>query len=488
MLLSSAVRSRPSSRAGALAHALTAAAVTALVGPAATASPLEDPWIGGILFTGPAHEHPSAVYINPAMLGRDTGHHLFLAGTLRLDRVEIDRAAIDPATGVAVSGAGDAAAASHLSPGWMFAGSTDFAQDRFTVGVGIYVPVAETFPGGEEALRYHSLGGHHYAQFWTLSLAIRAHDRAYFGASLSGATSRLSLGFARDTALEGGSAGLQSECGGEPCGAENPQATQRYDVSVSRPLSVGFQLGAAVEVAAGWWLGLGWLVPPGSLGGLDVPMDGDVRVDRAPRAGGGTVEADARVVVRLPQSVYVGLQGRIAPRWNLVGGARWTDLSRHELLDLRMFGAGVAASDIPEWYPRRRGLQDNLMLEGGIEGVARQRLRPGVRVRLETSGVSDQSLSAAQVGGLNLSLAGGLEWRPLDGGFALALGYAFTWFPERTADPQGFDPAARVACVDSMFDLETCIPAREGRALPTAAGDYRHLRHAWSLSVRYDWF
>jgi hypothetical protein len=48
------------------------------------------------------------------------------------------------------------------------------------------------------------------------------------------------------------------------------------------------------------------------------------------------------------------------------------------------------------------------------------------------------------------------------------------------------DPRDRLACVDSGYDVDACVPAGEGRALPSAAGSYGRMRHAIRLSMRWD--
>ena len=76
---------------------LACAPLVALLAAAqpAAASPLSDPFLGGVVFTGPTHAHPTSFYYNPAALGLDTGTHVFVAGTGRLDQLGIDRAPTD---------------------------------------------------------------------------------------------------------------------------------------------------------------------------------------------------------------------------------------------------------------------------------------------------------------------------------------------------------------------------------------------------------
>jgi long-subunit fatty acid transport protein len=299
--------------------------------------------------------------------------------------------------------------------------------------------------------------------------------------------SSLRLAFARDTALEAGTAGLQSDCAGAPCGAENPEADQRYDVSVSSQFNIGFNVGLVVRVSESWYVGAGYVSPTSSFGRLLVEANGTVDVTPAPRDGGDPYSGQARVIYKLPQRVFLGARGPVLPRYDLVIGARFQHTARQDDYDLRMFGGDLDETDVPEWYPRFRGLNNVFGLELGIEGHDRERVRLGGRWRIETGAVDGERLSPYQLYRLNTSLAGGVEWRPSPE-LALSLGYAFVYYLSGSASPSAFDPAARVACVDSDHEFDQCDAAREGRGIATAEGDYSRLQHALSLGMRYDWF
>src|SRR5687767_76784 len=64
----------------------------------AAAAPLDDPFIGGLAFTGPTSGNLAAVYWNPAALGLVRGLQIMVGGTAHLSTIEVQRAAIDPMT------------------------------------------------------------------------------------------------------------------------------------------------------------------------------------------------------------------------------------------------------------------------------------------------------------------------------------------------------------------------------------------------------
>src|SRR5690606_3515997 len=77
---------------------LAASLVILLAASPAVASPLEDPSLGGAVFTGVTHPHATAIHLNPAALGlAGMGAHFYLGGSLRLDRIRIERRIVDAA-------------------------------------------------------------------------------------------------------------------------------------------------------------------------------------------------------------------------------------------------------------------------------------------------------------------------------------------------------------------------------------------------------
>src|SRR5213076_1214041 len=70
----------------------------------AGASPLDDPHLGGIGFSGPATGDLAAVYWNPAALGLLHNPQLMVAGTGSRITTTVQRAPIDPMTGLPAAG------------------------------------------------------------------------------------------------------------------------------------------------------------------------------------------------------------------------------------------------------------------------------------------------------------------------------------------------------------------------------------------------
>ncbi len=469
-----------------LACAITVALLASA--PVAAASPLFDPFLGGVVFTGPTQAHPTAFFYNPAALGLDPGTHLYIAGTLRLDQIDVDRAPID-ADGAPGGTIDPGESHSTLAtPGGFTAIYSDFNGRRVTLGLAIYTPYAERFVPEQNALRYQTLGGYHYDFTATPAVSFRINRKFVIGMGVSIVPySLLRLKFARDTALEAGSAGLDSDCGGTRCGAENPEATEIYNVRARSNFAIGFNAGVVISLRNGWHLGAGYVSPTSSFGRLVIEATGTVKVDAAPRDGGERYAGQTRVIYKLPQTLHIGARGPLFDEYELILAARLHHTGRHEQWDLRMFGGDLERGDVPEQYPRYTGLKTVLGLEVGIEAPPHERLRLGGRLRLETAGIAEENVAPQQIYGANLSLAAGAEIRATQQ-LAISLGYAIVLYPGATPDPSAFDPVERVSCVDQNYPIDECTATREGRGIPTAAGDYSRLQHAFTLGLRYDWF
>lgn len=469
-------------------------AFVAVAASRVSASPMEDPSLGGAVFTGPTQGHASAFFVNPAALGfTGTGWHVHLGGSARLSSVYVDRDIIN-ADGTQESGG--SVRRHTVSPGTIFAAYlSPLPNDTVRVGLSFLTPTSERFPEGRTALGYHSEGGELVQGMVTLAGSLRVSSRVILGLGFSLGYSSLNLKFSRDSALDGGSdtvTGIGSDCGGQVCGYENPQAREFYDLNVRSqgPLggllalkNISASIGAAIKLPGEAWLGLGYVALPGAFGQLT--LSGSAAVTHAPRDGGMTENATAEISFRMAQMLFIGYRRPLFGSFDLVTDLRLQDLSRHNQLDIRLIGSDLT-TDVPEWMPRYRGMKDVWRASVGLESSDLETFRVGARLRLETGAVDDSAVTPLQVAGGSVTLATGAEVRIADH-FVFNAGYELTWFPGVDVEDSAFDPREQVACVDSGYDFDSCRAARDGRALSTAAGSYQHLQHGLVLSVRYDW-
>jgi hypothetical protein len=455
----------------------------------AAASPLWDPTAGRAVFTGPTSPHGTSPLINPAALQLAAeGVHVYGGGSITFDQYGIDRRFVDPET--AAQSPGPSVSATTFAHGESLA--FYYVTRNFSVAALLDLPPEEKFIADEEALAYHTLGGRHGQHIYAGSVSYRVTSRIVLGVGLRLVTTQLELAFDRDTALDGGrgDTGIGADCGGSPCGVENPAAAERYTLDLdtgstfSRANS-GLNAGMLIGLADDWWLAIAYDSPYG----LALGLEGDVTVRSPTRLGGATHHGEATVHLYLPQTVTAGLRGRVLPRWDLVIGGRYSNLSRFDQYDLRTFGGDLAAAGVPEWLPRPRGFHDVYAGNAGLEQVdIGGRFVVGGRIGVESASVTARRTSPMQPYGLALTADVGGQVRILPQ-LVLQLGYGLAWSPEVDSGDSAYDPIDRLDCVESGYDYSTgvCAAVRAGYAGPTGAGTYRHLGHAARLGVRFDY-
>jgi len=361
----------PNRFAGALVAALALAAVTA--GPAA-ASPIDDPHLGGIGFSGPATGDLAAVYWNPAALGLVPDSQVFLAATARFSSLSVARAPIDPATGQPGGGRTfptvDGRGRLHPfgwppGPGGFFALSASIGT-RFTLAFGAFSPFAQRVlwsaaPDGQQPTRFHAVE----IDLRDVALAPAFAIRLCCGIHIGGAPHFLfsvgRLTFDEDTALGGG--GPASDCGGAPCGVENPAAAARYDVSSGlNPTDSSFAFLAAGGIHVQrprWDAGLAYISRPlRTEHGIGI-KGRNTTVTAAGRDRSGvplcpSTEAGpcfyAQAEYGLPDVITGGFTYHFNPRLDLGFVLRWLNLSQHEDIEIRVVGpatGGLRAHGLP---------------------------------------------------------------------------------------------------------------------------------------------
>ena len=196
--------------------------------------------------------HATSIGLNPAALGLGTFDEVYVAFAGVLDQFHIDLERVD------LSGTrspGPKVRDVEPSPAAMVAFIYHLAGEAVTLGFEARTAPRESFPEARDALRYHTLGGGQRDWLASVGASIKVTGDLFFGASLSHQNSFLRLQYARDTALDSGTGprGVASDCGGAPCGIENPLATERYDVDVRSPAfataNLKVSVGALYQIA-----------------------------------------------------------------------------------------------------------------------------------------------------------------------------------------------------------------------------------------------
>jgi long-subunit fatty acid transport protein len=477
----------------------------------ARAAPLDDPFVGGMSFTGPTSASVSAIYWNPAALGLVRGTQLMFAGTVRVSSTTVNRASINQMTGAPGGSFAPGSATANdvmqpvqwpIGPGAFLGVSSDLGGDRFTIGFATYMPYVEQtkFPisaAGNEPTRYQALEVDLRNLALVPALSIRFLGELRLGIAPGFLFSTGHLAFAEDTALDQGTPGLMSNCNGAPCGAENPAAAGRVDISSGNGLGdakFSVTVGGGIYYRRGnLELGVAYSSRPigGSVSGAEV-LGEQTTATVPPRLGGGPVTCPTGsttrcvfgdVSYRLPDVWIAGATWRLGPGLEITGMARWIWFHLQDRIDVRLTGPTLEASGIPEHIVLYRGFKDVWDLRGRVSYWWRERVRVGAQVRLETSAVDPSAVNAAAVDGLKVEPMLLAEVRLsrrlwLDGGYGIAL------MQEITASSSAFDPKAAKTCADANNDLDACVARNAGQARPTAAGTYTRFAQDLGLALR----
>jgi long-subunit fatty acid transport protein len=486
-------------------------AATALALPA-TASPLDDPHIGGIGFSGPATGDLASIYWNPGALGLVPDNQAFVSATGRFSTLSLARDPIDPATGRPGGSRSfpEVSGTSRLHPfGWPpgpggFVALSAAIGTRFTLGIAAFSPFAQRMSwsataDGQQPTRYHALEIDLRDVALAPAFSLRLCCGLHVGASPHFLFSVGRLVFDEDTALNAGGAGLASDCGGAPCGAENPAAAARYEISSGLdPTDSSFAFLAAFGAhlqRPRWDLGIGYITRPLTTDGVAIRAR-RTHVTLPSRTAGGaplcpSEEAGpcfyAQAHYDLPDTLMAGFTYHLTDRVDLGFVLRWLNLSHHESMDIRVVGPatdGLRTHGLPETIVLHRGFRDTVDLRARAIVRLGERVLVSAGLRGESSALRAEDVSPAAIDAAKIEPALAAQLR-IAGALVLSAGYAFTFMPSVSTGAGVFDPGASVTCDAAGGDLgnSACDKRSQGLARPTAAGRYSLYTHGFSVSI-----
>jgi long-subunit fatty acid transport protein len=482
----------------------------AIVAGAATAAaaPLDEPFVGGLGFNGPTSASVAAIYWNPAALGLVRGTQIMIAGNARWSSTTVDRASINRMTGQPggsfAPGSATAVDFSQpvqwpIGPGAFLGISSDLGGDRFTIGFATYMPSLEQTkfalsPANDEPTRYQALQIDLRNLALVPALSVRFGDDLRVGIAPGFLFSTGQIVFDEDTALDGGTAGLAANCGGARCGAENPLAAARYNVSSGNGLddsTFSFTLGGGlfyhhqnVDV------GLSYSSRPIGSAVTGVEVAAEQTTVTAPfgrgpvtcPTGSTTRCVFGDLAYRLPDVWIGGVTWHARSGLELTAMARWIWFHLHDRIDVRLTGPTLEAAGVPEHVVLYRGFRDVWDVRGRASYWLYDRLRLGAELRVETSAVDPSAVNAAAVDGLEVEPVLLAEGR-LSRHVWLSAGYGVTFMGEVAVNSSVFDPTAARSCVDSGNNLDSCTARNAGQGRPTAAGTYTRLEQDFGLTM-----
>lgn len=459
-----------------------------LIATSAWASPLDDPHVGGVGTGGPTTADPTAIYWNPAALGRLEGNQALVAGTARLGSVTF----ATPAGDAAKSEVWTQPVGWPLGPGG-FVGLAAVLGQRFTLGFAAYTPFVSRLDyradAGEPATRYHvrSLDLRHIAA--VPALAVGLGGGLHLGAAPGFLFSVGRLVFDEDTGLRPGVA-----CGGAPCGPSNPAAAATYDVGsgldpIESSLAFTFAFGLHLTRPS-YAVGVALTTRPLGSEGISIRANrNEVTVpprDQGRRLcpeGGPTPCVLGELRYDLPDVLSAGATFALGPSWEAGVVARWLTFSRHDRIDLRIVGPADASTSVPSHVVLHRGFRDVLDVRARATRSLGERVHLTAGLRAETSAVPAAHVSPAAPDAFKVepSLALRLRvWR----GLAFTAGYAHAFFLP-VEGGSAFDPGAPTACEAAGGALSdpACVRRAAGLGRAGAAGRTTQSMQTLSLSV-----
>lgn len=475
-------------RARAVAALLAAATILpiTLVTRLTSASPLDDPFVGGMSFSGPTSGNLAAIYWNPAALGLARGFQIMVAGTGRISSVGVTRA----------GGAGSAEARDLRQPfQWPPGPGSYFAissgGERVALGFAAYMPYLEQIhfpisPTGAEPTRYQVLSMDLRNLALVPALAIRFGDNLRIGLAPGIQLSTGSLSFAEDKALDAGMA------------VEDPATDARYNVASGQGIfnaKVTLTLGGGIYYRLrNLEMGLSYQSRPlgSTIAGVEV-AGGQSSVTLPPSQGGGALTCVGGqsnrcvfgdISYRLPDVFIGGITWHLRPGLELTIMERWVWMHVHDRIDIRLVGPTLEAAGLPEHIVLYRGFHDVFDTRARIAYWWRERVHLGGELRVETSAVDSNAVNAAAVDGLKIEPVALIELR-VSHRFWLGAGYGLTIMPAVTVTDSVFNPIDAMNCAGSggNGDLNACQARLNGTARPTANGTYTSFVQDFGLTL-----
>ncbi len=451
------------------------------------------PRIGGLNLSSPTAARTTAIYWNPAALGRLYGTWLYLDGVLRMTTFEAERDPIDPSTGLASSGPNALSFPRverlFLTPDAFGALVSDLGSDSVVLGVAVYTPYGELQdfgglvpPGADAPLRYHRVRAEWFNLFVTPVVAVRFHRRFYAGVGLSYVRSIVRLSFYRDRTLRD-----VYRPTADRYVVEDPAASELFQIDAADN-SFGVTLGALFNLPKNVILGITYRTRPLATDRTNIEATGTGSLTRiSPDGAPVTVSGRGKLFYDLPDSLALGVRWEPNKTWALDFFFEWQDFRLHQELTFKLSGNTFRTAGLGNWdvnFKRYRGFQDVFRIQvGGTYAPVRQ-LTIGAAFLFESSAVPSEWVTAGAVDNHKADFLFFVEYAPHPV-VRIGFGYAFQAMLPVDVD-SGFDPARATRCVETKVDIAwstDCNEMSAGRAIPTASGRYGVLVHMLGLTL-----
>ncbi|MDX2021652.1 MAG: outer membrane protein transport protein [Deltaproteobacteria bacterium] len=457
------------------------------------ATPLDEPFVGGVGFAGPTTGDITAVYWNPAALSLLTGTEFHASGVFGTAITSVQRAP-NGGTAFPKSNGSGTLISRPWSPGpGQFLGVGANVLGRFTLALAGYWPSYERVryePSSDGSLptRYHGIDLDLRNFALVPALAIR------FGKYIH-------LGFAPGFLFASGHFTFDDDSGinqGMPV-AENPTFATRYNLNAGDSTlapNPAYTLGAGLHYKKDDW-SVGIAYTSRTLGNDGDGVRLSIRDGSIANDSGGALQSpcppkdnapclNGELSYRLPDTFIAGATWQMNERWSFTGTARYQTFSVHNRMVLTLaapVGSGLGENGVRSRIVLDRGFQNRLEVRGNVIRKFGPRARVGGGLRVASSAVPLDYVTPIAVDGLAFSPFAMAEVTVR--AFSFRAGYAFTYMPERDVTNSVFNPNDASTCVSSGYDLANaaCKGYSQGTARPSANGRYSYNSHTLSVSL-----
>jgi long-subunit fatty acid transport protein len=461
-----------------------------------SAAPVATPRIGGLNFSSPVEDMVTSIYWNPAAIGLVRGTHVFLDFTARLSHGRVSRASIDPATGE--PGAGLSFPKKDFffwTPDGFGGVCTDLGSESVTIGVAVYTPFAEmeryggdTIPGLNAQLRYHRTSSDWFNLYVTPVVGVKFHRRFLAGVGLSYVRSIVKMSFYRDRTIR---EDYQPDTPNYR--VEEPSRSERVRIDATDN-SLGFNVGLMFRLPREIDIGFAYRSKALGVGRQNVEAKGVAEVTRYEDGQGWhTIKGRGRMFYVLPDSVSAAVEWRPRKQWELDLNMEWLHFSVHKDLLFKMSGNAFRAAQMGNWdvnFRHHRGFNDVWRVQVGAAYKPSEKLKVGGAVMYESTAVDTKWVNASAIDEHKVDILLAVRWRPHPS-VSLRFGYSLVVIPLVSVNNSGFHPSLTTDCVTGQVDIvwnEACAGVKEGKGLPTAAGDYWLMVHKIGASVAYHYW
>lgn len=450
------------------------------------ADPFGPRFVGGLDPGIPGHAAVTSIPINPAVMGLLPNNSLAVHFSPLYQNLSVKRTPISSVTGIPDPNGDLRFPKVNFSQNMMdfFVGfSTNFGMDRITLGLAFFSPQRQDLHVKHPALRYHLVDRSITHLFFIPSLSVRLHRKFYAGFGLGYTFSSFEMTLVRDRYLRGDLPELL------PTRHENGGIGDETIKFNGTDNNFGFQFGFFWKLEKYLFLAGSYRSKIRALDYTAVKAQGKGSITQADSNGEWkTYTGNAKIVSSFPDAAAIGLSYHWMHDWWVDATLTWTRFSAHKNWKYYLAGGDLAMTNFTNWdlnITEYRGFQDTWSPQATLFYRPQTGFEAIFSLRYSPPAVPEKWVNPSTVD--HHALEGLMSFSyQITNSIVARLGYALEYMIPLKIEKSGYDPSQAIACLESHIDVvwsESCRTTYSGRALPSAAGEYRKVTHQIGLGV-----